>query len=85
MDEYDPNADAIGSWEDAVAAIRERHRQAVRTMAPALWRLRTLSRTSRPALAKEVGVSVSLLQAWETGRKCPPADLFYRWRDLLGA
>ncbi len=30
-DNYDPEADAFGSWEVAIAALRERHLAALRT------------------------------------------------------
>jgi transcriptional regulator with XRE-family HTH domain len=82
-DEYDPHADAIGSWTDTITAMRERFRIEVAAMAPYLWRIRRLRRISRSKLAVQLGVSSSLIQAWETRRKLPPADLFQRWRDII--
>jgi hypothetical protein len=82
-EEYDPHADAIGSWTDTITAMRERFRIEVAAMAPYLWRVRTQRRISRPQLAAKLGVSTSLIQAWETRRLRPPADLFMRWRNLI--
>jgi hypothetical protein len=82
-DDYDPHADAIGSWSDTITAMRERYRKEVEVMAPYLWRVRQERRISRSKVAAQIGVSTSLIQAWETQRKRPPADLFQQWRNLV--
>lgn len=84
LHQYDGRADGLGSYLDAVAAIRERHIHLVTALLPALRRERYKLRISCRVLAAQIGVSESALNMWEAGKHIPNPALLSRWRDLLG-
>jgi DNA-binding transcriptional regulator YiaG len=75
---------SLGDYTVAVIALREQHRATVKFFLPALRRRRYARHLTVDHLAPMIGVSSNTLGLWETGRHIPPADLFARWRDLLG-
>lgn len=81
---YDPEADALGSYHDALAEIRGRHRVVVRALLPKLRQARGKLKMSTRKFAPHLGVSVSYLRKCEAGTEIPSPDLFSRWRTLLG-
>lgn len=83
-DTYDPDADAIGSWYDAVTEIRDRHQQTVKNLLPALRKARLRQRLPGHVVAQQIGVAPSTLSMWECERRVPPPDLLARWCARLG-
>jgi ribosome-binding protein aMBF1 (putative translation factor) len=83
-DAYSLERDGLGSWLDGVSELRDRHRRTVQAFLPALRTARMRKRIPYRSFAQELGVSPSALNAWECGHHIPPADLFSRWRNLLG-
>ncbi len=78
---YNP---ALADYNDAIAALRVKHRANVRSLLPKLQCYRNARHLTVDDLAAAIGVSSSLFGSWEAGNRFPPADLFSRWRDLLG-
>jgi DNA-binding XRE family transcriptional regulator len=78
---YNPGRD---DYDDAITALRVKHRANVRSLLPKLQCFRNARHLTPQDLAEAIGVPPSLFVSWEAGHRFPPADLFSRWCELLG-
>jgi DNA-binding XRE family transcriptional regulator len=84
LHQYDGRADGLGSYLDAVAAIREKHINTVKTALPVLRRRRVYElHISCEVLAARIGVAESTLNAWEEERHVPNPMLLAKWWACL--
>jgi DNA-binding transcriptional regulator YiaG len=81
---YNTQSDGLGSYLEAVNAIREKHINTVKSALPVLRRRRVYElHISCEVLAAKIGVAESTLNAWEEERHIPNPMMLAKWWACL--